>query len=185
MLSTCGFRRKTPVLDESYPARRMGVDWKRFQAESTEETGLSQKEIFTASAPFCPVWPIRLKLSKFFRVSFCIHCFSESLFLGLTERRQNQDSKRDSTEVRPKIRAVSGGVKVRMRFSSKYLFIFLAGALAIAPAEAALAAQSSASSASPTRVVGSVTAISGQSVTVKPDSGAPVTFTVGDSARIL
>jgi Cu/Ag efflux protein CusF len=35
------------------------------------------------------------------------------------------------------------------------------------------------------RIVGSVTAIDGQSVTVKPDTGASVTFTVNDSARIL
>src|SRR5690242_11824249 len=72
-----------------------------------------------------------------------------------------------------------------MRSGSKILFLFLAGALVVAPAEAALAAQSSETQAAPTRVVGSVTAINGQSVTVKPDTGAPVTFTVGDSARIL
>lgn len=57
------------------------------------------------------------------------------------------------------------------------------------PAGLALAAASvltlAQQAATPTRVVGSVTAISGQSVTVKPDSGAPVTFAVSDSARIL
>jgi len=37
----------------------------------------------------------------------------------------------------------------------------------------------------PTRVVGSVTAINGQSLTIKPDTGAPMTFTVSDGARIL
>lgn len=66
----------------------------------------------------------------------------------------------------------------------KFVF-FLAGALALAPTEAALAAQNSANTAAPSRVVGSVTAINGQSITVKPDTGAPVTFTVGGNAKIL
>ncbi|MFT4114351.1 hypothetical protein [Silvibacterium sp.] len=36
-----------------------------------------------------------------------------------------------------------------------------------------------------TKVVGVVTAISGNTLTVKPDTGDPVTVTVGDSARVL
>jgi hypothetical protein len=75
--------------------------------------------------------------------------------------------------------------KERMRFGNKHLFVFLAGALAIAPAQAALAAQNTASAPSPARVVGSVTAINGNTLTVKPDTGAPVTFTVSDKAKIL
>ncbi|RXS97162.1 hypothetical protein [Silvibacterium dinghuense] len=42
-----------------------------------------------------------------------------------------------------------------------------------------------AQSAPASRVVGAITAINGQSVTVKPDTGDPVTVTVSDSARIL
>ncbi len=72
-----------------------------------------------------------------------------------------------------------------MRFGNKHLFLFLIGALAIAPAQATLAAQNTASASAPARVVGSVTAINGNTVTVKPDTGAPVTFTVSDTAKIL
>lgn len=72
-----------------------------------------------------------------------------------------------------------------MKLGNLNLAFFLAGALAVAPAQAALAAQNSANATSPSRVVGSVTAIHGQSITVKPDSGAPVTFTVGEDAKIL
>lgn len=42
-----------------------------------------------------------------------------------------------------------------------------------------------AQAAAATKVVGVVTAISGRSVTVKPDSGDPVTVTASDSARVL
>lgn len=74
-----------------------------------------------------------------------------------------------------------------MRFSILSTFLALAGSLAcvvaFAPAPSAVA--QSQTQAAPSRVVGSVTAISGESVTVKPDSGAPVTFTVGSGARIL
>jgi len=72
-----------------------------------------------------------------------------------------------------------------MRFGNKHLFLFLAGALAVAPAQAALAAQNTGSAPAPARVVGSVTAINGNTLTVKPDTGAPVTFTVSDKAKIL
>lgn len=72
-----------------------------------------------------------------------------------------------------------------MKLGNINLAFFLAAALAVAPAQAALGAQNSASTPSSSRVVGSVTAIHGQSITVKPDSGAPVTFTVGENARIL
>ncbi len=37
----------------------------------------------------------------------------------------------------------------------------------------------------PTRIVGAVTAVSGRTLTIKPDSGAPSTVTVSDTARIL
>lgn len=69
-----------------------------------------------------------------------------------------------------------------MRLGKLQLCFFLGGALAFAPITA-LAAQSASST--PSRVVGSVTAISGSSVTVKPDTGVPITFTVGEGARIL
>ncbi|MGH9588121.1 MAG: DUF5666 domain-containing protein [Acidobacteriaceae bacterium] len=72
-----------------------------------------------------------------------------------------------------------------MKLGSINLAILLAGALAVASAQAALAAQNSSTAAAPSRVVGSVTAINGQSITVKPDQGAPVTFTVGENAKIL
>lgn len=71
-----------------------------------------------------------------------------------------------------------------MRFG-KHLLLILAGALAIAPAQSALAAQTAASTPSPARVVGSVTAINGTVLTVKPDTGAPVTFQVSVDAKIL
>lgn len=67
-----------------------------------------------------------------------------------------------------------------MRFRTIPLFLAVASIGALAPAQAASQAQSP-----PARIVGSVTAISGQSLTIKPDNGAPVTFTVSDNARIL
>lgn len=72
-----------------------------------------------------------------------------------------------------------------MKFGNKHLFLFLAGALAVAPVQAALAAQNTASAPAPARVVGSVTAINGNTLTVKPDTGAAVTFTVNENAKIL
>ncbi|MFZ0662665.1 MAG: DUF5666 domain-containing protein [Acidobacteriaceae bacterium] len=72
-----------------------------------------------------------------------------------------------------------------MRFGNIKLSLLLVGALAVSPTLAAHAAQTASATAAPTRIVGSVTAINGQSVTVKPDTGAPVTFTVSDKARIL
>lgn len=72
-----------------------------------------------------------------------------------------------------------------MKLGSINLAFLLAGALAVVPLQMALAAQSPTTAASPSRVVGSVTAINGQVITVKPDSGAPVTFTVGENAKIL
>lgn len=68
-----------------------------------------------------------------------------------------------------------------MRLCSISLFLALAGTGVLASAQEATPSAPSA----PSRVVGSVTAINGQSLTVKPDSGAPVTFTVSDNARIL
>lgn len=85
----------------------------------------------------------------------------------------------------PAVATAQAAQKVLMKLGNIHLAFFLAAALAVAPGQAALGAQSSASTPSPSRVVGSVTAIDGQSITVKPDAGAPVTFTVGENARIL
>ncbi len=52
-------------------------------------------------------------------------------------------------------------------------------------AQTALAQQTGAQPAAAIRLVGSITAIAGKSLTVKPDSGAPTTVTVADTARIL
>lgn len=54
--------------------------------------------------------------------------------------------------------------------------LVLMGGLALAVAAYAQA---------PTRIVGSVTAVSGNKLTIKPDTGAPSTVTVSDTARIL
>jgi len=72
-----------------------------------------------------------------------------------------------------------------MRFTSILLFVSLGSIGAFAPVSFAYSAQAQTQPAPTTRVVGSVTAINGQSLTVKPDTGAPVTLTVSDSARIL
>lgn len=77
-----------------------------------------------------------------------------------------------------------------MRSSAIPLLVALAGIGAFAPACSADAAQAQTQTqtqppAAPTRVVGSVTAIDGQSITVKPDTGASVMFTISDTARIL
>lgn len=73
-----------------------------------------------------------------------------------------------------------------MRLGKLQLCFFLAAALASVPLTAGAAQAASPSTPStPSRVVGSVTAISGSSVTVKPDIGVPITFTVGEGARIL
>lgn len=71
-----------------------------------------------------------------------------------------------------------------MRLGKIRFCLVLAGVLAVSPL-VARAGQTASAPATATRVVGSVTAISGSSVTVKPDTGAPVTFTVGEGARIL
>lgn len=68
-----------------------------------------------------------------------------------------------------------------MRFRTIPLFLAVAGICALAPAQQA----TSQAQTPPTRIVGSVTAISGQSLTIKPDNGAPVTLTVSDNARIV
>jgi Domain of unknown function (DUF5666) len=68
---------------------------------------------------------------------------------------------------------------------SLILFGGLGSALAhpasAAPAQEPAAQQQSSAS----RLVGAVTAIDGKSLTVKPDSGAPTTVTISDTARIL
>jgi len=67
-----------------------------------------------------------------------------------------------------------------------FLVAALAGAaFVLLNGHATAATLPSAQSASGSRVVGSITAIDGKSLTVKPDSGAAVTITVGDGARIL
>lgn len=68
-----------------------------------------------------------------------------------------------------------------MKLGTRHFSFLVAGVLAISP----LIARAAQTAPAPTRIVGSVTAISGSSVTVKPDTGAPVTFTVGEGARIL
>lgn len=74
-----------------------------------------------------------------------------------------------------------------MRSHSRSGFIahFAALAAFCALGSGALISSAQTQAAAPTRIVGSVTAINGQSLTVKPDNGAPVTLTVGDNARIL
>ena len=75
-----------------------------------------------------------------------------------------------------------------MRFGTIPLSIALVSTgvfVSARPAHAARAQTQAQPQAAPVRIVGSVTAIDGQSVTVKPDTGASVTFTVNDSARIL
>lgn len=76
--------------------------------------------------------------------------------------------------------ALEAAKKARMRFGKTHFSFLLAGALALSPLVAA-----TAQTAAPSRVVGSVTAINGSSVTVKSDKGAAVTFTVPSDARIL
>ncbi len=63
---------------------------------------------------------------------------------------------------------------MRYKQSRMLLSAFLCVALAVA-----------AYAQAPTRVVGSVTAISGRTLTIQPDKGAASTFTVSDTARIL
>ncbi|HTV05804.1 MAG TPA: hypothetical protein VME86_10595 [Acidobacteriaceae bacterium] len=70
-----------------------------------------------------------------------------------------------------------------MRFGSIALFAAVAGLCALGSSALTSSAQTQA--ATPSRIVGSVTAVNGQSLIVKPDKGAPVTLTVGDNARIL
>jgi len=68
---------------------------------------------------------------------------------------------------------------------SLILFGGLGSALAL-PAAAAPAQEPAAQQqASASRLVGAITAIDGKSLTVKPDSGAPATVTISDTARIL
>lgn len=69
-----------------------------------------------------------------------------------------------------------------MRFSSIALFAALAGFSVLAPSAPTCAAQTPAT---PSRVVGSVTAVGTGTLTVKPDNGAPVTITAGSDTRIL
>jgi hypothetical protein len=67
-----------------------------------------------------------------------------------------------------------------MRFRNIPLVLALAsGAIALAQ-QAAPQAQTA-----PTRIVGTVTAVNGESVAVQPDTGAPVTLTVTEGARVL
>jgi hypothetical protein len=72
------------------------------------------------------------------------------------------------------------GIRLLMRFSTIPLYLSLAATTIPVIAQTQPQTQPAA-----TRVVGSVTAINGSSFTVKPDTGAPVSFTVSDSARIL
>lgn len=67
-----------------------------------------------------------------------------------------------------------------MRFRAIPLFLAVASG-AMAPAQQAAPQVQTA----PTRIVGTVTAVNGQSVTVQPDTGSPVTLTVMEGARVL
>lgn len=67
-----------------------------------------------------------------------------------------------------------------MRFRAIPLVLALAGGVTVSAQTAAPQAQTA-----PARIVGTVTAVNGQSVTVQPDSGVPVTLTVMDGARVL
>jgi hypothetical protein len=67
-----------------------------------------------------------------------------------------------------------------MRFRAIPLFLAFASG-AIAPAQQAVPQAQTA----PTRIVGTVTAVNGQSVTVQPDTGSPVTLIVMEGAHIL
>lgn len=74
--------------------------------------------------------------------------------------------------------------------SSKFAFalIVLAGLGNASPhaiAQATPGQQPAAQAAKPMRLVGSITAIDGKSITVKPDTGEPSTVTVSDAARIV
>jgi Cu/Ag efflux protein CusF len=65
--------------------------------------------------------------------------------------------------------------------------VLIGGLISVVPPTVCsmLAQQTSAQPATVSRLVGSVVSVKGQSLTVKPDSGPPVTVTVADSARIL
>ncbi len=67
------------------------------------------------------------------------------------------------------------------------MLILLGGlSSALSPAAGTLSAQQAATQpTSVSHLVGSITSIQGQSLTVKPDSGPPATVTVTDTARIL
>lgn len=71
-----------------------------------------------------------------------------------------------------------------MRFSSLVVFAVMGGIAAAGPSCVGTCA-AYAQAATPTRVVGSVTAVGSDSLTLKPDNGAPVTIAVADDARIL
>ncbi|HEX5236021.1 MAG TPA: hypothetical protein VFW25_11900 [Silvibacterium sp.] len=72
-----------------------------------------------------------------------------------------------------------------MRFSTVPLFLVLAAPGLVAPAQQASAPAQNQTQSAATHIVGSVTAIHGNSIAIQPDSGAPVTITVSDTARIL
>jgi hypothetical protein len=67
-----------------------------------------------------------------------------------------------------------------MRLRAIPIFLAIASGAIVPAQQTAPAAQTA-----PTRIVGTVTAVSGQSVTVQPDTGAPVMLTISDDARIL
>lgn len=71
-----------------------------------------------------------------------------------------------------------GSMKTRISF----VFVVIAVTFCILLPAASLAAQNAPAS---NRLVGSITAIDGKSITIKPDSGTPSTVTVSDTARLL
>ncbi|MEO6829061.1 MAG: DUF5666 domain-containing protein, partial [Acidobacteriaceae bacterium] len=57
--------------------------------------------------------------------------------------------------------------------------------LALAPVSVLILSLASASAQTSSRVVGSITAISGHTLTIQPDNGQPANITVADGARVL
>ncbi len=71
-----------------------------------------------------------------------------------------------------------GSMKTRIPFA----FVVIAVTFCLLLPAASFAAQNTPA---PSRLVGSITAIDGKSITIKPDNGAPSTVTVSDTARLL
>src|ERR1700743_1755298 len=66
-----------------------------------------------------------------------------------------------------------------------FAVVWFASVALVAPAQTATAPSSQASAASTARLLGTVSAINGSTVTLKPDTGAAVTIAVSDSTRMV